>query len=50
MNEGDEGLSVEGVFKETSMDEAGLEYLSWPRVEKVGVTGDGMSDADELCV
>jgi len=50
MNVGEEGLSVDGVFKETSMDEVELEYLSWPRVEKVGVTGDGISDADELCV
>ena len=50
MNVGDEGLSVDGVFRDTSMDEAELEYLSWHRVEKVGVTGDGISDADELCV
>ncbi len=47
---GDEGLSVDGEFKDISVDEAELEYRSCPRVEKVGVTGDGMSDADELCV
>jgi hypothetical protein len=47
MNVGDDGLSVTGVFKDTSMDEVELEYLSWPRVEKVDVTGDGMSDAEE---
>jgi hypothetical protein len=30
------------------MEEAELEYLKCPRVEKVGVTGDGISDADEF--
>jgi hypothetical protein len=50
MNVGDDGLSVAGVFKDASTDEAELEYLSCPRIEKVGVTGDGMSDVDELCV
>jgi hypothetical protein len=46
---GDAGLSVTGVFiRETSIDETELEYRRWPRVEKVGVAGGEISDADEF--
>jgi hypothetical protein len=43
---GDEGLA--GLIGDSSMDEDELEYLRWPRVENVGVTGEGRSEADEL--
>ncbi len=46
---GDDGISMAGAFGDSSIDEAELEYLRW-RVEKVGVTGEGISDADELFV
>lgn len=50
INVGDEGLSVAGVLKETSMEDEELEYLELPRAENVGVTGDGISELEELWV
>lgn len=46
---GDDGISIAGAFGDRSIDDVELEYLRW-RVEKVGVTGEGISDADELLV
>jgi hypothetical protein len=50
MNVGDEGLSTTEVWYDDSTEETELGYLKCPRVENVGVTGDGRSDAEELCV
>jgi len=47
-NVGDDGLSVAEFWKVESIDEAELGYLKWPRLEKVGVTGEGISDAEEV--
>jgi hypothetical protein len=47
---GDDGLSTTEVWYEDSIEEAELEYLKCPRAEKVGVIGDGMSDAEEFWV
>lgn len=49
-NVGDEGLSPAELWKDDSSDDDELGYLKCPRVEKVGVTGDGISDAEEFCV
>lgn len=43
---GEAGLS-EVVAGVDSNDEVELEHRKWPRVEKVGVTGDGASDEHE---
>jgi hypothetical protein len=50
MNVGDDGLSAREVWYDDSIDEAELGYLKCPRVENVGVTGEGTSDAEEFCV
>ncbi len=47
---GDDGLSTTDVWYNDSSEEAELGYRKCPRVENVGVTGDGRSDADEFCV
>ena len=47
-NVGEDGLSVAEFWNVDSIDEAELGYLKWPRLEKVGVTGEGISDADEV--
>jgi hypothetical protein len=36
------------LWKVDSIDEAELGYLKWPRVENVGVTGEGISEAEEF--
>lgn len=45
---GDEGLSLAEAWTVESMEEAELGYLRCPRVEKVGVTGEGASEAEEF--
>lgn len=50
MKVGEDGLSVVELWNEDSTEDAELGYRICPRVEKVGVTGDGMSDAEEFCV
>lgn len=52
INVGDDGLSTRGLWYEDSNDdtEDDVGYRKCPRVEKVGVTGDGISDGDESCV
>lgn len=47
---GDDGLSTPELWKDDSNDDVELGYLKCPRVEKVGVTGEGRSDADEFSV
>jgi len=47
-NVGDEGLSAMVLWKGDSIDDAELGYLIWPRLENVGVTGEGI-EFDELC-
>jgi hypothetical protein len=47
-NVGEDGLSVVELWKEDSIEDAELGYLKCPRVEKVGVTGEGISDVDEF--
>jgi len=49
-NDGDDGLSATEVWKDDSIEEAELGYRKCPRVEKVGVTGEGISDAEEFGV
>jgi hypothetical protein len=49
-NVGDDGLSAVEFRYVESIEEVELEYLKWPRVEKVGVTGDGSSEAEEFWV
>jgi hypothetical protein len=48
MNVGDDGLSLIGLWRDDSIEEAELEYLKCPRVENVGVTGEGISEAEEF--
>jgi hypothetical protein len=50
MKVGDEGLSTTEVWYEDSIEETELGYRKCPRVENVGVTGEGASDAEEFCV
>lgn len=50
MNVGDDGLSTTEVWYDDSIEEAELEYLKWPREENVGVTGEGISEAEEFWV
>ncbi len=50
MKVGDDGLSAIDVWYDESIDEAELGYRKWPRVENVGVTGEGMSDGEEFWV
>jgi len=45
---GDDGLSVVEAWNVDSIDDAELGYLKWPRLEKVGVTGEGTSEAVEV--
>jgi hypothetical protein len=45
---GDDGLSAVEVWNVDSIDDAELGYLKCPRLEKVGVTGEGTSEADEV--
>jgi hypothetical protein len=48
MKVGDDGLSATDVWYVDSIDELELGYLKCPRVENVGVIGEGISDADEF--
>ena len=48
LNIGDDGLSTTGVWYDDSSEEAELGYRKCPRAENVGVTGEGMSEAEEL--
>jgi hypothetical protein len=50
MKVGDDGLSTTEVWYDDSIEEAELGYRKCPRVENVGVTGEGTSDAEEFCV
>lgn len=50
MKVGEFGLSVIELWYADSTEEAELGYRICPRIENVGVTGDGMSDAEEFCV
>ena len=47
-NVGEDGLSVAEVWTVESIEEAELEYLKWPRLEKVGVRGEGISATEEV--
>jgi len=47
---GEDGLSTRVDCSEGSMEKTELEYRIWPRVEKVGVTGDDTSDVDGSCM
>jgi hypothetical protein len=49
-NDGEDGLSTTELWYVDSIDEAELGYLKCPRLENVGVMGEGRSDADEFCV
>jgi hypothetical protein len=49
MKVGDDGESFRELWYEDSTDVTELGYRRWPRVEKVGVTGEGISDAEALC-
>lgn len=48
VNEGEDGLSTREVWYGDSIEEAELEYLKWPGLENVGVTGEGFSDCEEF--
>jgi hypothetical protein len=48
INVGDEGLSLTEMWKVDSIEDAELGYLKCPRVENVGVTGEGISEAEEF--
>jgi hypothetical protein len=48
MKVGDDGLSTTEVWYDDSSEEAELGYLKCPRVENVGVRGEGMSEAEEF--
>jgi hypothetical protein len=45
---GEDGLSFREEWKVESIEEAELGYLKCPRVENVGVTGEGISEAEEF--
>lgn len=45
---GEDGLSFTEAWKVESIEEAELGYLKCPRVENVGVTGEGMSEVEEF--
>jgi hypothetical protein len=47
-NVGDEGLSTAEPRNGESMEELELGYLKCPRLEKLGVTGEGISVVDEF--
>ena len=47
-NVGEDGLSLTELWKVESIEEAELAYLKCPRMEKVGVTGEGISEAEEF--
>ncbi len=40
VNVGDDGVSVSGECIELSRDETELPYLTWPRLDSVGVVGE----------
>jgi hypothetical protein len=46
----DVGLSTTKLLNGDSIEDVELGYRKCPRVEKVGVTGEGTSEAVELCV
>lgn len=48
INVGEDGLSTTDVWYDESSDEAELGYRKCPRAENVGVTGEGISDAEEF--
>lgn len=48
MKLGDDGLSTTELWYNDSIEELELGYRKWPRDEKVGVTGEGTSEADEF--
>ena len=50
INVGEDGLSATDVWYDESSDEAELGYRKCPRVENVGVKGEGISDAEEFWV
>ena len=50
MNVGEVGLSTTEVWYGDSTEDTELGYLKCPRVEEVGVTGEGASEAEEFCV
>ena len=43
-----DGLSLAGLWKGDSIEEAELGYLKCPLVENVGVIGEGISEVEEF--